>query len=78
MIRDLIEYPLVYSYVYDRLGVPPPRGILLHRPPGCGKSILANAIVVETRVLFLKIFAPEVVSRMSGAFLALLMSLWTL
>lgn len=71
MIRDLIEYPLVHPNVYDHLGVQPPRGVLLHGPPGCGKTMLANAIAVETGVPFLKISAPEVVSGMSGASRAL-------
>ena len=44
----------------------PPRGVLLHGPPGCGKTALANAIANECNVPFLKISAPEVVSGMSG------------
>lgn len=43
-----------------------PRGILLHGPPGCGKTLLANAIAGELNVAFLKISAPEIVSGMSG------------
>lgn len=43
-----------------------PRGILLHGPPGCGKTLLANAIAGELDVAFLKISAPEIVSGMSG------------
>jgi len=46
--------------------VEPPRGILLHGPPGCGKTLLANAVAGELGVAFLKISAPEVVSGMSG------------
>ena len=52
--------------VYARLGVEPPRGILLHGPPGCGKTALANAIANESGVPFLRISAPEIVSGMSG------------
>jgi SpoVK/Ycf46/Vps4 family AAA+-type ATPase len=69
MIRELIEYPLVHPDLYDWLGVQPPRGVLLHGPPGCGKTMLANAIAAETGVPFLKISAPEVVSGMSGMLL---------
>lgn len=65
-IREIIEYPLAHPELYEWLGVQPPRGVLLHGPPGCGKTMLANAIAVETGVPFLKISAPEVVSGMSG------------
>ncbi|CAM6099845.1 unnamed protein product [Calypogeia fissa] len=66
IIRENIEYPLAHPELYEHLGVQPPRGVLLHGPPGCGKTMLANAIAVETGVPFLKISAPEVVSGMSG------------
>ncbi|CAM9142566.1 unnamed protein product [Discosporangium mesarthrocarpum] len=65
-VRELIEYPLVHPEVYTHLGVEPPRGILLHGPPGCGKTLLANAIAGELGVAFLRISAPEIVSGMSG------------
>ncbi|KAL2644637.1 hypothetical protein R1flu_012224 [Riccia fluitans] len=66
IIRNVVEYPLAHPELYEWLGVQPPRGVLLHGPPGCGKTMLANAIAVEARVPFLKISAPEVVSGMSG------------
>lgn len=65
-IRELIEYPLKHPEVYDWLGVDPPRGVLLHGPPGCGKTALANAIANECGVAFIKVSAPEIVSGMSG------------
>jgi ribosome biogenesis ATPase len=52
--------------VYSWLGVEPPRGVLLHGPPGCGKTALAHAIATECGVPFLRVSAPEVVSGMSG------------
>ncbi|KAL4452367.1 hypothetical protein ABPG75_008029 [Micractinium tetrahymenae] len=65
-IRELIEYPLKHPEVYGWLGVEPPRGVLLHGPPGCGKTALANAIANECGVPFLRVSAPEIVSGMSG------------
>ncbi|RLN13978.1 hypothetical protein BBO99_00008128 [Phytophthora kernoviae] len=65
-VRELIEYPLTHPEVYAHLGVEPPRGVLLHGPPGTGKSMLANAIAGECGATFLKVSAPEIVSGMSG------------
>lgn len=60
LVRELVQYPLKHPEVYRWLGVDPPRGVLLHGPPGCGKTALANAIANECDVPFLKISAPEV------------------
>lgn len=65
-IRELIEWPLVHSNIYEHLGVDPPRGILLHGPPGCGKTLLAHAIAGDFGVSFLRVSGPEIVSGMSG------------
>jgi len=65
-VRELIELPLLHVELYKHLGVDPPRGVLLHGPPGCGKTLLANAIAGEIGLPYLKISAPEIVSGMSG------------
>uniref|UniRef100_A0AAY4F041 AAA+ ATPase domain-containing protein n=1 Tax=Denticeps clupeoides TaxID=299321 RepID=A0AAY4F041_9TELE len=52
--------------VYQQLGVVPPRGFLLHGPPGCGKTLLAQAIAGEMELPMLKVSAPELVSGVSG------------
>nr|XP_037841443.1 nuclear valosin-containing protein-like isoform X2 [Chlorocebus sabaeus] len=52
--------------VYHHLGIVPPRGVLLHGPPGCGKTLLAHAIAGELDLPILKVAAPEIVSGVSG------------
>ncbi|XP_058241131.1 nuclear valosin-containing protein-like isoform X2 [Hemibagrus wyckioides] len=52
--------------VYQQLGVVPPRGFLLHGPPGCGKTLLAQAVAGEMELPLLKVSAPELVSGISG------------
>ncbi|XP_078144837.1 nuclear valosin-containing protein-like isoform X3 [Centroberyx gerrardi] len=52
--------------VYQQLGVVPPRGFLLHGPPGCGKTLLAQAVAGELELPMLKVSAPELVSGVSG------------
>eukprot|EP01112_Ceratiomyxa_fruticulosa_P013036 TRINITY_DN3645_c0_g1_i1.p1 TRINITY_DN3645_c0_g1~~TRINITY_DN3645_c0_g1_i1.p1 ORF type:complete len:929 (-),score=269.44 TRINITY_DN3645_c0_g1_i1:70-2856(-) len=75
-ITEQVEWPLKHPEIYQHLNVDPPRGILLHGPPGCGKTMLANAIAGELQVPFFSISAPEVVSGMSGESEAKLRSLF--
>ncbi|TCD62887.1 hypothetical protein EIP91_006244 [Steccherinum ochraceum] len=63
---ELVAMPLCHPEIYIHTGVQPPRGVLLHGPPGCGKTLLANAIAGELGVPFINISAPSVVSGMSG------------
>ncbi|KAI9144776.1 P-loop containing nucleoside triphosphate hydrolase protein [Paraphysoderma sedebokerense] len=65
-ILELVAMPLAHPEIYRHTGVSPPRGILLHGPPGCGKTLLANAIAGEVGVPFINISAPSIVSGMSG------------
>ncbi|XP_078256075.1 LOW QUALITY PROTEIN: nuclear valosin-containing protein-like [Rhinoraja longicauda] len=57
---------LRHPEVYEQLGVHPPRGFLLHGPPGCGKTLLAQAIAGELQLPLLKVAATELVSGVSG------------
>ncbi|KDQ59108.1 hypothetical protein JAAARDRAFT_33836 [Jaapia argillacea MUCL 33604] len=65
-LLELVAMPLKHPEIYLHTGVQPPRGVLLHGPPGCGKTLLANAIAGELQVPFISISAPSVVSGMSG------------
>ncbi|MFH0818089.1 MAG: CDC48 family AAA ATPase, partial [Candidatus Micrarchaeota archaeon] len=65
-IRDMIEVPLKYPEVFKRLGISPPKGILLLGPPGCGKTLLARAVANESEASFYTINGPEIVGSLYG------------
>jgi transitional endoplasmic reticulum ATPase len=65
-IREMIELPLRYPEVFRRLGIVPPKGVLLQGPPGCGKTLIARAIAHETDASFFSINGPEVVHKFYG------------
>jgi transitional endoplasmic reticulum ATPase len=65
-IRETIELPLRYPEVFERLGIDPPKGVLLYGPPGCGKTLVARAIAHETEASFFSVSGPEVVHKFYG------------
>ncbi|EPR79751.1 AAA ATPase [Spraguea lophii 42_110] len=65
-IRELIELPLKHPTIYNALGVKPPRGLLLHGPPGTGKTSIVRAISNETDAFLYIINGPEIMSKMAG------------
>ncbi|PWN26847.1 AAA-domain-containing protein [Jaminaea rosea] len=65
-ILELIAMPLCHPEIYSHTGVKPPRGVLLHGPPGCGKTMLAGAVAGDLGVPFLSVSAPSIVSGTSG------------
>ncbi|MCH8905872.1 MAG: CDC48 family AAA ATPase [Candidatus Heimdallarchaeota archaeon] len=65
-IREMVELPLRHPEIFDRLGIQPPKGVLLYGPPGTGKTILARAIASETSSFFISIGGPEIMSKYYG------------
>lgn len=65
-IRELVEFPLRYPEVFQRLGIDAPKGVLLHGPPGCGKTLIARAIAHETESSFFTVNGPEVIHKFYG------------
>ena len=63
---DLIEMPLKHPKTFERIGIEPPKGILLYGPPGCGKTLLAKAIANESEANFISIKGPELLSKWVG------------
>ena len=66
MLKELVELPLKHPEVFGVIGVRPPRGVLMHGPPGSGKTLIAKAVRTETGVTFYDINGPEVMSKKGG------------
>jgi len=64
--REMIELPLRHPELFQRLGIEPPKGVLLHGPPGCGKTLLARAVASESEANFFSINGPEIMSKFYG------------
>ena len=65
-IREMIELPLTHPEIFDRLGMTPPKGVLLHGPPGCGKTLLARAVAHEAEAAFIYVSGPEIIQKFYG------------
>eukprot|EP00211_Chloroparvula_japonica_P005227 CAMPEP_0119135438 /NCGR_PEP_ID=MMETSP1310-20130426/19289_1 /TAXON_ID=464262 /ORGANISM="Genus nov. species nov., Strain RCC2339" /LENGTH=827 /DNA_ID=CAMNT_0007126321 /DNA_START=150 /DNA_END=2633 /DNA_ORIENTATION=+ len=65
-VRELVELPLRHPSLFKKIGVKPPRGILMYGAPGCGKTLIARAVANETGAFFVLINGPEVMSKLAG------------
>jgi transitional endoplasmic reticulum ATPase len=65
-VREMIELPLRFPEAFERLGIDPPRGVLLSGPPGSGKTLLAKAIASETAAHFIHVNGPEIIHKFYG------------
>jgi len=65
-IREMVELPLRHPELFTRLGITPPKGVMLQGPPGCGKTLLARAVANESDANFYAINGPEIMSKFYG------------
>jgi len=65
-VREIVELPLKYSQIFERLGILAPKGVLLYGPPGTGKTLLARAVAAESRVHFIHLNGPEIMRKFYG------------
>jgi len=66
-VREMIELPLKHGELFERLGIDPPKGVLLFGPPGTGKTLIAKAVASEAGASFYSIQGPEIMSKYYGA-----------
>ncbi|WP_062368165.1 CDC48 family AAA ATPase [Sulfolobus acidocaldarius] len=65
-IREIVEWPMRHPELFQRLGIDPPKGILLYGPPGTGKTLLARALANEIGAYFITVNGPEIMSKFYG------------
>ena len=65
-LREMVELPIKNPEIFERLGVEPPKGVLLYGPPGTGKTLLAKAVANESEANFLLVNGPELTSKFYG------------
>jgi len=65
-IREMVELPILYPQIFDKLGIDPPKGVLLYGPPGTGKTLIARAIANEVDANFYHINGPEIIRKFYG------------
>ncbi|MCD6477749.1 MAG: CDC48 family AAA ATPase [Candidatus Aenigmarchaeota archaeon] len=65
-VREMIELPLKHPELFERLGIEPPKGVLLYGPPGTGKTLLAKAVANEAGAHFISLAGPEIMSKWYG------------
>ncbi len=66
LVREMIELPLRHPELFERLGIEPPKGVLLYGPPGTGKTLIARAVASEVDAHFITLSGPEIMSKYYG------------
>jgi transitional endoplasmic reticulum ATPase len=66
MVKEAVEWPLSSPEKFDRMGIEPPKGVLLYGPPGTGKTLMAKAVANETNANFISVRGPQLLSKWVG------------
>ncbi|MFX0085484.1 MAG: proteasome-activating nucleotidase [Candidatus Hodarchaeota archaeon] len=65
-LRETVELPLLQPELFEKVGIEPPKGVLLHGPPGSGKTLMVKAIAHETKATFIRVIGSELVQKYIG------------
>ncbi|RLG79994.1 MAG: proteasome-activating nucleotidase [Thermoprotei archaeon] len=65
-LKEVVELPLKHPEIFKRVGIDPPKGVLLYGPPGCGKTLLAKAVAGESQATFISLVASELAQKFVG------------
>ena len=66
LLREAVEWPLRHPDAFERMGITPPKGVLLYGPPGCSKTMMAKALATESSLNFIAVKGPELFSKWVG------------
>ncbi len=65
-VREMVELPMKHPELFEKLGIKPPKGVLLYGPPGTGKTLLARAVASESNAYFIPLNGPEIMDKYYG------------
>ena len=77
-VRESVEYPLTKPQIFEKIGVEPPKGILLYGPPGTGKTLIAKAVAHQAKATFIRMSGSELVHKYIGEGAQLVRELFSL
>ncbi|HTY15824.1 MAG TPA: proteasome-activating nucleotidase [Methanoregulaceae archaeon] len=77
-VRESVEYPLTKPHIFEKIGVEPPKGILLYGPPGTGKTLIAKAVAHQAKATFIRMSGSELVHKYIGEGAQLVRELFSL